>query len=172
MIQSQTEAKPPYKPNEHQIARAAAMRRFNWRYVYTPLIIGTLIFLTLIGLMFWSIFSPRIEGTQPFLSAIADIVIILISLPLIVVGLIAPIALGGIIFYNYNKRKERKGSLEPVVAGRLQLLIWQLDSFLDNVYAKINDVLPKIANPVIQLNSLLAYLETIIKRIKGIITRS
>ncbi len=172
MIQTQTQVKPPYRPNDKQIARAAAMRRFNWLYVYTPLIIGSFIFLTLLGLMFWGVFSPRVEGTQPFLSAIADIVIILISLPLIILGLLAPIALGGIIFYNYTKRKERKESLEPVVAGRLQMLIWQLDSFLDNIYAKINDALPKIANPVIQLNALLAYLETIIKRIKRILTRS
>ena len=174
MIQSQTETKSPYRPNAKQIARVAAMRRFNWLYVYTPLLTGSLIFLALIGIMFWGVFSPQVEGTQLFLSAMADVVIILISLPLIMLGLLAPIALGGIIFYNYNKRKERKESLDPdpVVAGKLQRLIWQLDSFLDNVYAKISDVLPKIANPIIQLNSLLAYLETIIKRIKKIITRS
>lgn len=167
------QAEPTYKPNEEQLVRAEALRRFNWLYVYTPLIIGTVIVFVLLGFMFWGAFAQPVEDKRLFLSGLADIVIIFTALPMTLLCAVGPVALVGMIAYRVQKQRERKeAGQSPPAGGRLQRLIWRLDAMLDNVYGKIVETLPKITNPVIQFNALLAYVKSLWNQLKKFLMRS
>ncbi|MCP5096650.1 MAG: hypothetical protein GY943_13940 [Chloroflexi bacterium] len=166
--------KPVYQPNDAQKARAAALRRFNWLTIYTPLIVGAIVVMVLIGLMLWGVFSPQIEGTGAFLSGLADIILIVFALPMTLVCAIGPLALGGFLVYTVQKRQEQK-ELPPAQQPHgnwLQTLFWRLDHLLDTIFAKIKAFLPKLSNLVIQLNGFLAYVESWLVWFKRLFTRS
>jgi hypothetical protein len=171
---TQIQVKPAYQPNDEQKARAAAYRRFNWFYVYIPLIFCSLIVLLFFGFMLWGVFSPRGEGTASFLSGMADMIVILFAVPITLLCASGPLAVGGLIYYTFDQRKKHK-NLPPdqqPQGGHIQILLWRLDHLLDTLYAKIKLFLPKLTNPVIQINGFLAYVEKLLNRFRRFLTRS
>jgi hypothetical protein len=158
----------PYAPNNAQLERAAALRRFNWLYIYTPIIVAALICIVLIGLLFWGAFSPNITGTRNFASALADIVIILTTLPLLLLCAIGPV--GALALFVYRRQK-RVDSPAPGY-GRLHILLWRLDTLVSKGQVMIETALPKVAQPVIQANARAVYWRTLIKNWREIFNRS
>ncbi len=164
----------PYEPSANQLARAAAIRRFNRLYVYTPLVLGGLIILVLLGLMLWVGLAPQQwERFRPFFSGLADIIIIFTIMPMMLLCSIGPISLIALGAYRYQKRKEQKESAEPAPPAKgVQLLLWRLDAILDKTAVTVRDNAPKAAKPVIQFHAFLAYAASLLKQIRTMFSRS
>ena len=152
------------QPTAVQQARATALKRFNWYFIYTPLVVLLLILLVLTGLLLWGALSPQIVGTREFVSGVADIVIILTALPMTVACLVPPLALVGFTIY-----RRQKNQVEQRPYGRIQPLFWRLDNMIDTAREKGEPILPKLSQPVIRLNAILAYITTLIDHLVSII---
>ncbi|MCB8942315.1 MAG: hypothetical protein H6658_00935 [Ardenticatenaceae bacterium] len=161
-----TKANTGIEPTAVQQARAASRQRFNWFFIYTPLIIFSLILLIITGLLIWGALSPNITGTRKFVSGVADIIIILTILPMTLLCLLPSVAVIGVIVY---RRRSQEG--EPEKYGRLQRLFWRIDNILDIVQAKITAVLPKVGQPVIRLNAILAFVTTMLNHLVSLFRR-
>jgi len=146
---------PPFEPNEEQLARVQQLRRFNFWAVYFPLGLVGLVVLGLVVYMLVLAIWPPYEGTRPFLSGLADSVLIMSLLPLVLVcGLLQAAMLGG--FYYW--RQSRKEAIEADPSrqyGRLRLFLWRLQQWLDLGMEKLTPVLDGIAAQVIRLNAII-----------------
>lgn len=149
---------PQFEPNAEQLERDRALRRFNRLFVFLPLGVGALIAITLVVLLLIGVLVPGLSGAAEFASAMADLVIILFSLPLMLLCAILPV---GYLAYVANKRQKR--SLQPQTGpladhGRIQILLWRLQQLMERTEAKTVQTAPKIAGPVIRANAFFAYL--------------
>jgi hypothetical protein len=168
-VESSVETKERFQPAPAQLERAAAQRLFNLLYVYIPIALASLIIIGLIGLLFWGVFSPNVEGTRQFASALADIIVIGITIPLMLLCAVGPVSLIGVTVY---RRKRRQPEGDPRPYGRLQTLLWRLDALVANIQAKLVETLPRIARPIIEANARAAYLHTFLEHVKKIFSRS
>lgn len=168
-VESSAETKERFQPAPAQLGRAAARRRFNLLYVYIPIALASLIVIGLVGLLFWRVFSPDVEGTRQFASALADVIIIGTTVPLMLLCAIGPASLIGVAVYRRN-RKQPEGDPQPY--GRLQTLLWRLDALVANIQAKLAETLPRIARPIVEAYARAAYLHTFLEHVKKIFSRS
>jgi hypothetical protein len=153
------------EPTAVQKARITSLQRFNWYFVYTPILVLLLIVLTLTGLLTLGALSPKIIGTRPFISCVADIIIILTILPMSLLCLVLPLAMVGFMVYRRGKKKD------GTQYGRLHRLFWRIERLLDIVQAKTEAILPKVGQPIIRLNALLAYITTLLDHIMRLFRR-
>ncbi len=149
---------PTFEPTTAQLERDRLLRRRNRLYIYLPLGFVSFIALVLIALILIGIFAPGIQGTEEFISAVADIILILWIIPMIVLVLLLPIAY---VAYFANRRQKRK--LHPQTGplanrSRIQILLWRLQIFMDQAEVKTGEVAPKVAKPVTSFNARIAYL--------------
>lgn len=158
-----------YIPDVAQRARAAALRRFNWLYVYTPIIVFSLVALILVILLLWGVLSPNIEGTNAFVSGLADMIIILFSLPLLLLCALGPVALVAMIVLTIQRRRDPQAT--PIL-DRLHVLLWRLDNLVERVLVRTKELAPRVAEPVIRAHARAAYLKTFFNRVKRILIRS
>jgi hypothetical protein len=151
---------PPqtFQPTEEQLARVKGLRRFNFWTVYLPLglvaagVVGLTVYMLILAI--W----PPYEGTRPFLSGLADSVLILVLLPQVLLcGLVQAGILAGFYYWRQN-RKEAIGNEPNLRYGRLRLFLWRLQSWLALGMEKLNPVLNIIADQVIKLNAGIAAL--------------
>jgi len=148
---------PTFEPTPAQLERDRLLRRRDGLYIYLPLSIIIFISLLLIVLILIGLFAPGIRGTEEFISALADIIVILWIIPMIVVVSILPIAY---IAYLVNRRNERK--LHPQTGplayrSRIQILLWRLQIFMDQAWIKTDEIAPKVAEPITSVNAYIAY---------------
>ena len=129
-------ARLTYRPTAEQLARDE-LRLATWRRNFRlPILIAAVLvaalFITLVVLAFagpWLGFDQA--AARSLITGLSGLVVILIALPL--TGLMALLPLAYVAWW-YNRRQNRK--LNPEVGpmayrGRLQTLLWQLDSLLD-----------------------------------------
>ena len=156
-------AEPSYTPTEEQIKRAEARRRFNRSYVYAPIFLLTAVVLGLTGLMIWSIFAPNAAESAAFLSGIADIILILVLLPTIMIwGAIVGLPIGYYV-KRYQERRQEPTPDQRYVRqyGRFRILIWQLEYKIDQLADFItNRLLPAITRPLIRTHQIGAAIMT------------
>ena len=164
-----TETDATFQPSPAQTARATALRRFNWLYVYTPLLITCLLILILVGFMAWGAFGPQQERTRSFLSGVADVIIIATVLPPTLLCLAPPIGLLALVTY---RRRQQDGPSERTDYGRLQIYLWRLGHFIDKILTAVQQALPKIAAPVINAHARASYVRAFYQQIASIIHRS
>ena len=150
-------SEPTFEPTAAQLERDRLLRRRNRLYIYLPLSIISFISIVLIVLILIGIFAPG-TGTEEFISALADIIVILWIIPMILLVSAFPIAY---VAYFVNRRQKRK--LNPQTGplayrSRIQILLWRLQIFMDGAQVKTGEVAPKVAKPVISFNAILAYL--------------
>jgi hypothetical protein len=153
-------AEPPFEPTAKQLQRDRQLQRRNRLYIYLPLSIVSLIAIVLIVLILIGIFAPGIQGTAEFISAVADIIVILWIMPAMIFVSILPITY---IAYLFNRRQKRK--LDPQTGplayrSRIQILLWRIQVFIDQVEATSDQWAPKIAEPFINFNARIAGAET------------
>lgn len=153
----------PFQPSPVQLARAAALKRYNRLYTYTPLILLALLILGAAGGMIWStIVAPDLENQRAIqLSALADLVIITTTLPMIVSCLLLPI--GGIALMVYDRQRERTR------IDSLQRLFWRLDGIFEKVRHTVEETTPKVTQPIIKANSYFAFVQHFLERLKRIL---
>lgn len=166
------EANVAIQPTVEQKERLNRLKRFNWLFVYLPMLIFVLIIAALIGVMVWGVFSPQNETHLLFLSGLADLILIMILLPTLLLCALGPAALGGLIYFWNTGRKTRKEALLPVEGLWLQRQLWRLEGLIDKGQSQLNIWLPRIVQPVIQVNGWLAYVQQWLMRIRKMITRS
>jgi hypothetical protein len=120
------------------------------------------------GLLLWGSLSPNITGTRAFASALADIIIIATTIPLMVMCAIVP---GLAIASGVYLAKRPKAT-----NGRLQVLFWRIDALVTKLQGKTDSTLPQLARPVITGHAIAAFLSELwkqsLKQIKSIISRS
>ncbi len=155
----------PFTPTAVQIQRAQELKRFNRLVIYLPLgiitaaALGLLIYLLIIAV--W----PPFEDTRLFLSGVADIILILFLMPVILIfGLVLAGVIGGFVYWRQSKKEEGEPSLQNKY-GRFRLLLWKVDQKLSGVYRTIDQLMPKIANPVIRFNETITYINTRLARL-------
>lgn len=161
---------PPFQPNQEQLARKAALHRFNRLYVYFPLGFIIAASLTIIILFLVGVFAPGLTGAAEFASALADITIILFSIPMMVLCAVGPIMLAGIIALSRNRRQQGIPRMDD--GGRIQELLWKMDNLIQRSQTKTSEIAPKITKPVIEANAKLAYIKAFIKQIRSYLKRS
>jgi hypothetical protein len=152
-------------PTAVQQARMASLQRFNWYFVYTPLLILLLTVLILTGLLTWGALSPNITGTRAFISGVADIIIILVAMPMTLLCLVPPLAAVGFMVYRRQKQKEGRKY------GRLYRLFWRIESILDIVHTRSEALLPRVTQPIIRLNAIMAFFTTLLNHISRLFRR-
>jgi hypothetical protein len=148
---------PTFQPTAAQLERDRILRRRNRLYIYLPLGIVSFIALLLLVLILIGIFAPGVVGTEEFISAVADIIVILWIIPAMILVSILPIIY---VAYLLNRRQKRK--LDPQTGplayrSRLQIFAWRLQVFMDQAEGKTNQVAPKAAEPVVNFNAWITY---------------
>ncbi len=147
-----------FVPTAVQLERVQALKRFNRWVIYVPLgllataVLGLLVYLLILAI------RPPYEDTRLFLSGVADLILILFMLPVVLIfGLLLAGSIGGAIYWRQSRKEEGEPSLRQKY-GRLRLLLWQADQKLSGVYRQANQLMPKVATPVIRFNAWLNYL--------------
>ncbi|MCB8981534.1 MAG: hypothetical protein H6657_29355 [Ardenticatenaceae bacterium] len=160
-------ASTTFVPTAVQLERDRALKRFNLWAVYVPLgVVVTAVLALLIYLLIIAIWPPY-EDTRMFLSGIADIILILFMLPVVLIfGLVVAGLIGGGIYWRKSRQESDAPELQKQY-GRLRLLLWKVDQKLSGIYRQIDQVMPKIAGPVIRYNATLAYINTWLDHLKN-----
>lgn len=172
-----TSIQPPSEtvqtPSAEQLNRAAQRRRFNLLFVYLPIIIAAIGVITLVVLMIIGVLNPPTEETQIFVSGLADLIIILVTLPLAFVCGAIPLGIVGYLVYRRRQKPtEPQANTTEVKYGRLQKLFWKVEDLIVKSGNKSDELLPKVAQPVIRGNAFFAYIETLLNHLKQFFVRS
>lgn len=160
----------PFEPSQEQLARNAALHRFNRLYLYLPLGLTVATAVAIIILFLIGVLAPGLTGAAEFASALADITIILFSLPLMLLCALGPVMLGGMLMFSRNRRQQGIPRFDN--GGRIQVLLWKLDNLIQQSQTKTVEVAPKITQPVIKANATLAYISAFFKKIQSYLKRS
>lgn len=144
--------------SEAQLQRARALRRFNWLYIYTPIIVATALSLIILLALTWFSLVPDSPEEILFISGLADIILIGWMCPATLILSLGPI--GGIYFF-YRRRQHGSYVREP-----LQRLSWRTDNLLDASQSKIKGVQPRIAKPFIEMHGWVAFFRNMLQQIE------
>jgi len=151
------------EPTVRQKERAARLRRFNWLFVYLPtslitvLVIGILVYLLVISL-------PDNPEARKNVSAIADGLMILATLPLLVICGVLP----ALAFFVTIQARQR--GIAPVL--KIQRLSWRMEKGLVNISARVKNVSTRSVRPVINIHARWNYFVTLLKRFNKVLKRS
>lgn len=157
-----------FTPAATQVERAAALRRFNRLYIYTPLVLISLLIIALIVLLLWGSLGFEESHTRQLASGLADIIVILVTIPMMLLCAIVPLAAIGAAVYRQQQRQTEE---EEVKYGRLQMLFWRLETLLARVYAALETASAKVAAPLIEAHALAAYVSTFLKDLRRFVSR-
>lgn len=159
----------PPEPTPEQLARAAALRRFNRRVLYLPLAIITLLWVVTFLAMLWlalisSWFPVDIDQQyyRDLFSGIADVVLIGLFGLWLLMGAI-PIALAA---YLWWQRREWRRNRPPGLP-----LMWRIENVVVMISERIATFLPMLARPVALGYSIAAYISALFSEIKKMILR-
>lgn len=172
MINRQNKVPTAYQPRAEQILRAKATRRFTRLYVYLPLgFLAAVILIFSLYLLYIAIFPPNAD-TRIFLSGLADFILIVWLIPTtLIFGLVMTAAIGGYLYYKYGMDDEQKPLPPAPPYGRLRTFLWRSEAVLIQLIPKLVEAENKVARPVIQLNAIIAYIESWLINIKNFILR-
>lgn len=159
------------EPTPEQLARAAALRSFNRRYVYLPLaIISILWFVTLFAMLWvavigsWFAIDTQQEAFRELFSGVADVVLIMLFGFWLLVGMIPLTVIG----YGWSKWRTWRKRRPP---GALPIM-WRIENAVVLASEKVAAVLPLIARPVVLAYAVYGYIRASFTEVKKILTRS
>jgi hypothetical protein len=160
----------PFQPHPEQLARKAALQRFNRLYVYLPLGFVVALSLLAIILLLVGVLVPGLTGAAALASGLADITIILFTLPMMALCALGPTMLVGMIMFSRNRRQAGIPRMDD--GGAIQVLLWKMDNLVRQAQTKVVDTSPKVTKPVIEFNARLAYLQAFGQKVLSYIRRS
>ena len=150
-------------PTDRQMTRDKALRRFNWLYIYTPIIVVSLVSFGILLLLTWQSLLPNSAEKQLFLSGLADLILIYWMCPMVLLLSLGP--LSG-MYFLYKRREHGSYVRKPI-----QRLAWRTDNMIDKSHAKIRETQPKIAKPFVEAQGWIAFLQNLIRGAKNDIKR-
>ena len=165
----------PFKPNDRQQEREAALKQFNRLYVLAPVIaisaISVLIIVFMIIAVLIMAFSGSVNSTfLTFISGLADITIIMFTMPMIILMISGPMLLAAMINRSHKRRKAGKPAFDQ--GGSFQVLLWKMDNLIEKSQNKTNEIAPQLADRVIRFNESIAYVSAFSKQILSYFKRS
>ncbi len=164
------EYQTPFTPSDEQKERAEALKRFNRLYVLTPIIAVSVVTVLIIATMIILAIAPNYSENTVFISALADMSIIMFTIPMIILMLSGPLLLIGLINLSRKRRKLGKPAFDQ--GGGLQVLLWKLDLLVQKSQSKTNEVAPQLADQVIRFNEAIAYVGAFFNQIINAFKRS
>jgi hypothetical protein len=162
-----------YQPTAEQLARDAELKRYNRQSITIPVVIISLIAIGLFILLMVMAFGLKDTGqARELIAGLSALTIIFISIPLIVFMTVLPIAY---IAWWYNRREQRKLYPETgpmAYRSRVQILLWQIDSFLVEAQQQVERGSDAMTKPLIRAHVLWARGEGFLRGIDQNFTRS
>jgi hypothetical protein len=151
-----------FAPGAAQLARVSALNRFNRFFIYLPFGAFVILVIALIGALLFFAVRPPYEDTRPFLSGVSDVILVFFMLPVIlVVGLIEVGIIGTIVYFRFFAPKtDAQSQTAASKYGRLRTWLWRLDQLITIIQHKVDTIMTRLARPIINLNSIIAYLES------------
>lgn len=149
----------PAAASAEQIARAAALRRFNRLAVALPLTLTVLIAVLAFGALTWATLFAGDPTQRSTGRGIADLYLtVSCLLPLTLVCAIFPLGGVGLLYW-----RRQRGSL---VRAPLQRLAGRADGGLATVGARAHDLQPKVAAPFIRARSWAAFAAALLRSLR------
>ena len=148
-----------YLPTLEQLERKAALRRFGKFYVYLPMGIFTVIAIIASIALFWGAFAVGSDESISFISALADITVILATIPLILT--FTALVGGAVAAYFYMR------SLPKQENNRIHVFLWQLNNGINKVGNKTDEIAPKLIKPITASHGVQSYLSAFVRTIVG-----
>lgn len=143
--------------------RAKSLRRFNWLFVYLPMLLAAGAVIALLGLLLWySIFggwagNVEVQQGRALASGLADTIFLLAALPWALLCPVLPLA-----FFVGLAASRRKG-VSPV--RRLQKLLHRLDDALLHADQRLNQLVPRVTGVFITTRAQVTRAETTVRRL-------
>lgn len=150
-----------YTPTPEQLARDEKQKRYMRRNVYAPTIIAALIALGLFILIILLAFFIKSQGgpARAFIAGMSAFVVILFTIPAISFLALISIAYFGYQYYRWEQRRQFPEVGPTAYRSRIQLLLWQIESYLDIGRKTINRGADAATGPLIKLHSRAAYIQ-------------
>jgi hypothetical protein len=152
-----------YQSTPEQARRQAAIRRFNLLYVILPISAVSLIVLSTLVILAINVLGVETGEYVVTLSAIADSVVILIMLgAMIIIGLFLIIVVAALV-------QGKRAGIAPI--RRIQLLFWRLEMLTIRIGKRVNNAVPKLADPIIKIRARTAFWNVFVHRLKMLFMR-
>ncbi len=162
-----------YQPTAEQLARDEALKRYNRKSITIPVVIISVIAVGLFILLLVLAFGFADTGqARQFIAGMSAFTIIFISIPLIFFMSVLPIAYAA---WWFNRREQRKLYPETgpmAYRSRVQVLLWQLESYLKVAQRQVNRGSSAVTDPLIRAHALWAYGEEFVREFEENFTRS
>lgn len=170
---SEPPARTSYQPTAEQLARDAELKRYNQRSVIIPVVIVLLIAIFLFILLLVLAFGLKQTGqARELIAGLSALTIIFISMPLIFLMSVLPIAYVAWLYYRREQRKLYPETGPMAYRSRVQILLWQLESYLVVAQQQVRRGSHMIADPLIKAHVLWAKGEGFVGGVKKNFTRS
>lgn len=165
-------ARTSHRPTVEQLARDEQRRRFLRRNVYAPVIIAAVVVVALFVLIVLLAFGVIPPPAASFIAGLSALTIILISIPLIFLMSILPIAWLALTLNRRQRRKDFPETGPMAYRSRLQILFWQLDSLLDGTERGVEQISARARKPLIAMHSRAVYIKEFWHGLRERFTRS
>lgn len=161
-----------YSPTYEQLARDEQRLRYMRRNVYTPAIIAAVIAAALFALIIvLAFFVPQTGDAREFISGMSGLVIILFSLPVISFLALISIAYFGYQFFRWQQRRENPEYGPTAYRSRLQLILWQVESYIDTARRNVDKGANSATNALISVHARAAQTQQWLRNTRDILLR-
>jgi hypothetical protein len=154
------------------LIRDEARRRYLRRNVYAPILVAVVIVVVLFALIIYLGFWARSPQAASFIAGLSALTIILMSLPLIALMAVLPIAW---LAFTFNRRQKRRDFPETgpmAYRGRVQIWLWQLDGLLNEAQLAAVRGSAAIRRPLTAIHTRAVYWRQLARGIRSRFLRS
>lgn len=147
-----------FTPSAEQLERERALRNYNRKFIYFPVLVAVAVVVILTVLMLVALFAPGPAGSAAFLSGLADTILVMWMIPMTVLCAIGPIMY---IAYLVNLR-QRRAELPPdsplLKHKRSQMALWQAQNISERIDKEAEGLSDRIGKPFITLDAFVQYI--------------
>jgi hypothetical protein len=167
-----TYSRTSYEPTPEQLARDVARRGYLRRRVYAPLIVAVVLALIGLAAILFLAFGVRTPEARSFIAGLSALTLILLSIPLIALMSVLPLAWLALTFYRRQQRQINPETGPMAYRSRLQILLWQLESLIATAGRTTESGANAIRRPLIRAHARGAYMQALARGIRRHFTRS
>jgi len=139
------------EPSSAQLERVAALRRFNWLYVYAPISIVALAITFTIAWLLYAMLVPSADDPVSTVSAVADVFLIITSIGCILTcGLVTATAVIVVV------QAKSKG-IKPL--QKIRQLFWKIEYGLQKLDALVINGTVGIVRIIAQIRSIYTFIQ-------------